>query len=89
MPCRPFAKAALALGVAQAQTILDPLQPAFDPVDATRLACEVTVQIGHLAAQTGNRDLQRREAPLHIVHVSTNVSQFRSNRAQMLEDKVT
>jgi hypothetical protein len=42
-PCRPFAKAALASGVAQTQAILDPLQPAFDPVDATRLASEVAV----------------------------------------------
>src|SRR6266704_2445289 len=35
----------IALCVAQVQTILDPLQPALEAVDAPGLACNVTVEV--------------------------------------------
>jgi hypothetical protein len=78
----------IALGVSQIQAILDPLQPALYAVESSRLTGKVTVQVGYLAAQAGNRDLQRREALLHLTHVLPNFTYIGTDTPQVLENEI-
>jgi hypothetical protein len=75
-----FFVVSFASGLAQPQSVLDPLQTTFDTVDSLGLAGKVTMQVRH-------GDIEGSQASPHVSHVRAQLAHLQPKDAQMLEDE--
>src|SRR5215217_7568987 len=75
-----FFVVSFASGLAQPQSVLDPLQTTFDTVDSLGLAGKVAMQVRH-------GDFQGGQASPHVAHVGAQLTHLQPKDAQMLEDE--